>query len=586
MNILHVEDSKVYARLIQEELTDLYGSGSLAITNATTLSKVSALIAAGNTYDVILLDLSLPDAKGYEAIEVMDDLCHTMPIVVLSGEGQRSKGLHSVELGAQDYLMKEDVTPGLLEKTIQYAIERNRSEQQELITAMTDPLTSLPNRTYFYEHFKASVERAKRSKLSLILLFIDFDGFKQLNDTYGHQEGDNFLKEVGGRFLQVSRKSDFCARFGGDEFVVLIETEHKSIAMVVPFLENLLKVMRLPFYLATGQSLGSRCSIGVSLYDPVNDENKPIDEILEEADHAMYKAKEDGGDCFRVHESLLNQSVSKCESQNLYFRNCLKYRGFELYFQQIIDSESNTLAGVECKIKIKSKFKDYVSTAEFIQYLECNKLIFNFGESILNEAITSFLNVTQNIQQRDLFLSVNVSPLQIKQPEFLEFVKLQLCQTPRTDWLVLELSMQALLEETVETLIMLKEYQKLGVKIAIDHFAIGSCKLAELLSLPVDIYKFDSTLLTKNRGEVISTNSVDIGVKRNNEAQFTLTCALLQLAQSLGKTTIITGVSSVNDSLKFTNHGADFQQGALFSLNLTQEQLFHNLNLSEEALQQ
>ncbi|KPH95769.1 hypothetical protein AMS58_06210 [Pseudoalteromonas porphyrae] len=560
MNILHVEDNQPYARLIMEELNDAYTDKEILLTNAATIEEVKNLIKEGFEYDLILLDLSLPDAKEFDAIKMLRKIYKSVPIIVLSGAGQRKIGLQSVSLGAQDYLMKDEVTTELLLKSIEYAIERNRTEQNELISAMTDPLTNLPNRAYFLECLTASAERAKRSHLSLILLFIDFDGFKKLNDTHGHKEGDNFLIEIGKRLKKLVRKSDLCARFGGDEFLILVETKHESVSLSVPFFDKLLDIMRVPFKLATGENIFCRCSVGISLFDPNLDSTKPVDELINEADEAMYKAKKEGGDCFRLHESLLNDEDGIVDNQYVNFRRCLDREDYFLSYQPIISAENEKLVGLECELK-SNNISIGSSESPFFCYLKATNLVIEIGTKVIEKSVNDFIQFTNEHQCDDVFLLIKVSILQFKQPGFIVFVKRQLERSEKVGWLNFEVTMQDLLEETIETLEILSQLRGLGIKITIDKFAVGCCNLSSLLEVPVDFFKFSKTF---TQSAVQSSNKLLVAE------------AVIQLALKLKKEVIISGVKDKKMADKFLSLGAQYMQGEYISSQINEKKVQNN----------
>ena len=209
MRILHVEDNAVFSQTVCKQLRKSLANQECLITTALSLDEAKALFENEITCDVILLNPTLPDAQGLDALTTLQELYKDTPIVVLSDADERDAGLVSVTHGAQDYLLKESCTADTILKSIEYAIERKRAENSIRTNAMTDELTTLPNRTYFLANLRSSMDRAVRSGLRLALLYIDFDGFKKLNDTYGHNQGDDFLREIGKRFHACIRKSDF-----------------------------------------------------------------------------------------------------------------------------------------------------------------------------------------------------------------------------------------------------------------------------------------------------------------------------------------------------------------------------------------
>jgi diguanylate cyclase (GGDEF)-like protein len=248
------------------------------------------------SFDLVLLDLALPDAPGLQAVTDLLAAAPDLPIVVLSGLDDERFALEAVLHGAQDYLIESEVDASLLRRSIRHAIERKRLERELCQLAKYDPLTRLPNRTLFRDRLALALRRIARHGHPLATIFIDLDGFKAVNDRHGHLAGDRLLAAVAKRLLRAVRRTDTVARFGGDEFTVLLE-ELQDRDDAVRIAEKILADLRQPFELEDlFITLGASIGIAVG-----SDPRQAPDALIRSADEAMYRAKADGGAGYRIY---------------------------------------------------------------------------------------------------------------------------------------------------------------------------------------------------------------------------------------------------------------------------------------------
>src|SRR6185437_8430506 len=249
-------------------------------------------------FDAILLDLSLPDGDGLSTVRQMQAANPTIAIIVLSGLNDQTLALQAVQNGAQDYLVKGEGQSELLARSIRYAIERKRAEERLTYLAQYDQLTGLVNRTLFRDRLIQAMARSKRLQQPLGLMLLDLDQFKPVNDTLGHDVGDELLKSVAERLKACVREVDTVARMGGDEFTIVLEgvsSEHSIVVVAKRITESISSVFQLK-----GHDVSVGISIGITVY-PHDDHS--IDELLKHADSAMYRAKQQGGSGFAFHEA-------------------------------------------------------------------------------------------------------------------------------------------------------------------------------------------------------------------------------------------------------------------------------------------
>lgn len=296
LKILLVEDSDVDAHLTQDILAE-WSVEQFDVTHVVRLSEAFSHLTQ-TRFDAILLDLSLPDGYGLSTLRQMQAANPTIPIIVLSGFSDQTLAIEAVQSGAQDYLVKGQGQPELLARSIRYAIERKRAEERLTYLAQYDQLTGLVNRTLFRDRLIHAMARSKRLQQPMGLMLLDLDRFKAVNDTMGHDAGDQLLKVVADRLHECVREVDTVARMGGDEFTIILEgLSHEDDLVVVA--RRITQSLSAPFKIQDQQaSIG--VSIGITTY-PTDDHE--IDDLLRHADAAMYRAKQRGGNAFEFHIS-------------------------------------------------------------------------------------------------------------------------------------------------------------------------------------------------------------------------------------------------------------------------------------------
>lgn len=284
IRVLLVEDSPGYARLIQEMLRDA-DTVRFDLSYANCLADGIAFLNGGSP-DVVLLDLSLPDSTWPGTLLDVLAKAPDVPVVVLTGFDDSEMAVQAVQSGAQDYLVKGHIDTNLLVRTIRYAIERQRMKMELRALSLTDDLTGVYNRRGFMTLAEQQLKMANRMRVRLLLLFVDLDGMKWINDTLGHHEGDRALVDTAEVLKETFRESDVIARIGGDEFAVIAleESECCDETVVVRLQENLGVSNE-----ERGRPYRLSLSIGIAHYTP--DKPCSIDELLERADKLMYEQK-------------------------------------------------------------------------------------------------------------------------------------------------------------------------------------------------------------------------------------------------------------------------------------------------------
>jgi len=302
IKILLIEDNPDTKLLLQDELLSDNGNIEYSLQCVERLSMGIEYINNNEGLDVILLDLLLPDSQGMDTLSRIQSVTQDIPVIVLSNHDDESFAVKTVQMGAQDYLVKERVDRDVLARAIRYAIERHQmikkleqaqGELQEI--ARYDSLTGLSNRNFFYEQLDKLIARVRRENKLMAVMFLDLDNFKPVNDEHGHSVGDLLLQSVAKRITSCLRKNDIAARLGGDEFIIAYDTSGNEESLAIAA-QRIIEVIS-DVYILSGQELKISASIGVSVYPK---DGVDMDVLIKNADTAMYSTKEDGGNNYNL----------------------------------------------------------------------------------------------------------------------------------------------------------------------------------------------------------------------------------------------------------------------------------------------
>jgi diguanylate cyclase (GGDEF)-like protein len=284
IRVLLVEDNPGDVRLIREALNEVRHA-HIRLEHADCLQAAQNILAA-QEFDLILLDLSLPDSSGLATVEKAGDAAPDTPIVILTGLDDVNTGIQAVRAGAQDYLVKGEVTGHLLVRAIRYAIERQRMQAALRILSLIDELTGLYNRRGFMTLAEHQMRLSRRKQSAFYLIFADLDGMKIINDTYGHKEGDQALIQTAHLLKETFRGSDIIARMGGDEFAIFaIEPAASSAEQIARRFQDNIAAFNAK------QAKPYNLSVSVGVVECPHDSPLTLDQLLEQADTLMYRNK-------------------------------------------------------------------------------------------------------------------------------------------------------------------------------------------------------------------------------------------------------------------------------------------------------
>ncbi|MGR3300929.1 MAG: diguanylate cyclase domain-containing protein [Candidatus Scalindua sp.] len=307
IKILLVEDNPDSIQLLQNELMSKNGNIKYRLECVDRLSTGIEYLNK-ESFDVILLDLQLPDSQGMDTLLEIQKIAQDIPIIVLSNHDDESFAVKTVQMGAQDYLVKESVNRNMLVRSIRYSIERHQmikkmeqTQKKLQQIAHYDNLTGLSNRKLFCEQLDKLIERVRRENKIMAVMFLDLDNFKTVNDVHGHSVGDLLLQSVAKRITSCMRENDIVARLGGDEFIIALDTA-RSKENVAIAARRILEVLSA-VYVLSGQKLTISASIGISLYP---EDGVDMEILIKNADAAMYSAKEHGGNNYKLFISDLH----------------------------------------------------------------------------------------------------------------------------------------------------------------------------------------------------------------------------------------------------------------------------------------
>ncbi len=468
----------------------------------------------------------------------------------------RDGGLHQFEILHTNLLDDEHVRGIVL--NARDISERKAFEEQLAHQAFHDPVTNLPNRALFVERVRHAISRARRESSELGVIFLDIDDFKTINDSLGHGAGDTALIDVAKRLSNSIRSSDTAARFGGDEFVVLLE-DLDGTETAVEVAERVLEDLRQPLMVA-GKELVVRGSIGISILE--GDSPASADELIRDADAAMYIAKRDGKGGYRLFEPEMHAGVLARLELRADLQRALDGGQFDLYYQPIVRLADSVVAGMEALLRWRHPERGLVVPGDFIPFAEETGLIVPIGRWVLREACRQAMDIQRLWHDEPLYMCVNLSVKQLQHSDVIADVRDALTESGLDPGLLtLEITESMLIDDPEIAVVTLNELRELGVRIAMDDFGTGYSSLSYLSRFPVDVIKMDRSFLRPEQ----SPESVD------------LSSAVVALGSSLALEVVAEGIELDEQLNRLRDLGCELGQGFHFAHPMESERMLDYL---------
>lgn len=430
--------------------------------------------------------------------------------------------------------------------------ERKRAEEQVRHLAYHDGLTGLPNRLLFRDRLEVAVAQAHRDGTRVAVLFIDLDNFKVINDSMGHSQGDELLREVARRLIASVREGDTVARHSGDEFTLVLPGQRQPLDAVKAG-NKLLDVLRQPFVL-TGREVVVTASMGIAIYP---EDGADAEALVKNSDNAMYRAKERGRDGYQLFAPDMNARAVERLALEQDLRRAFLQDELRIFYQPLYDARSQRIVSVEALLRWRREGR-FVPPADFIPVAEVTGLIMPIGLWMLRR-VCSQARAWQRAGHAGLVAAVNLSPRQLQQPDLAEQVREVLAETglepEMLEFEITETSAMLVSDELAQTL---RKLRQLGVRLAIDDFGVGYSSLAHLKGLPVQTLKIDRSFVQGVPGDADDA---------------AIATAVIQMAHALQLQVVAEGVENEAQRAFLAERGCDRMQGFLFSPALPPDQL-------------
>ncbi len=408
-----------------------------------------------------------------------------------------------------------------------------------------DALTQLPNRLLFSDRLEQGIAKAKRNNSKLALLFIDLDHFKEINDSLGHNIGDEVLKKVTKRLLDAIRKQDTIARLGGDEFTVIIE-ELKQGQDASRLAQKILEVLAEPI-IVEENILYVSSSIGISLYPS---DGTSAQDLLKYADSAMYRAKKEGRNNFQFYSAEMTELAFERVVMEASLRTAIKKSEFVVYYQPQVDAKADKIVGMEALVRWNHTTMGLVSPEKFIPLAEATGLIIEIDRFVMKTAMQQISSWYEEGLNPGV-LALNLAMKQLQQKNFVETLKEMMQQTKcQPEWIELEVTEGQIMTNPHEAINILNEISSMGIAIAVDDFGTGYSSLSYLKKLPVTKLKIDQSFIRD-----LPDDEDDIAISK----------AVIALAQSLNLDIIAEGVERVEQKEFLLENGCELIQGYLYA---------------------
>ncbi|MAD16226.1 MAG: GGDEF-domain containing protein [Alteromonadaceae bacterium] len=434
-------------------------------------------------------------------------------------------------------------------------IEQNTRELENI--AMYDRLTGLPNRNMLNFVLRKKIASLARNPEPLVVILLDFDNFRKINDSYGHGIGDEFLIIVAQRLRSNLRESDVISRFGGDEFVIVLQ-EVDEVSNAMTLAEKLVTKFREPIEIGA-QRFYTSVSLGITSCD---EQNLTVDDLVRQADIAMYASKDAGGDRFTLFNEGMSTRVMRHIEIEHDIRDALQQEQFKFALQAQIDIDSGKLVGFEALIRWLHPKNGYIMPDEFIPIMENSESMITLGYWGIKRAFAILAHL-ESMGLSGLRVAVNLSASQFLDPNLINFMREQLAKSEQgAEQIELELTERTVVADISHTLRIMHQLKELGFSFSIDDFGTGYSSLAYLSQLPVDIIKIDRSFISG-----MSANSADKQIVKSTIA----------MVRKLGMKVVAEGVETAEQLHTLGDMHCNIAQGYYISKPLLEDDLYQKL---------
>jgi len=552
MRILIIDDDEDDFILLQELLYDAIGEVK-EIAWAEDFNSASNMICA-QEYDYYFVDNRLGARLGLDLITPIKQQFSTAPpIIMLSGVDDHQTDLTAMEKGADDYLIKNQLTAHLLERTIRYNLRNKKLEKKLAKLAHFDSLTGLYNRSIFNELLKKTIEQSQRLEQSFSLVTIDLDNFKFINDNYGHPAGDQLLTKIARRLNHITRKADVVARLGGDEFSLILKNVNNENDFVKT-VEKIIEIFQQPFQV-NSKPITVTTSVGIAIYP---DDTSIASELVDHSDRALYQAKNQGRNTYSFYNQTLHQAAKKKHLLAIKLKAAITNDELLLYYQPVIELINDTVVSYEALLRWPDSQGGFYNTEEFIEVAEESQLILTIGDWVFKQACLQ-LSLWQQQGYNDRKIAINVSANQFNSPDFTNTAIEYHRNFPElAQKLTFELTERKPLEIEPNIIAKLKLLSLLGYQFSVDDFGVGHSSISYLRAFPMDVIKIDKSIIQN-----ILISAEDLA----------LCTAIIAIGKSLGMKVIAEGVETLEIVDRLKSLQCDLVQGYYFAKPMHVDQI-------------
>jgi diguanylate cyclase (GGDEF)-like protein len=506
LRVLLVEDSIEDALLIGRELEK---SGYHVYCERVDTSSAMNDALDREAWDLVIADYTMPGFSGTAALEIVRSRSLDSPFIFVSGTIGEDVAVAAMKMGADDYIMKGNLkrlAPAVERELRDADVRRKRQHAEARVQFLvySDPLTELPNRTLLHDRLQQAIVTSQRDGEPLALLMIDLDRFKEVNDTLGHYTGDMLLHQVARRMLSVLRESDTAARFGGDEFAVILPMTGAEGATIAA--RKLQKAIEQPFVLE-GMELDVRVSIGIALGRA---EGSTANDLLRQADVAMYLAK-DANSGYAIYTPEFDRHSPQRLTLVADLRQAIDRRQLSLHYQPKVELLTGRVIGTEALVRWQHPAHGLILPSRFIGLAEQIGFIKPLTMWVVEEALRQCGRWRE--AGLDVTVAVNLSAGSLQElhldDQLAEII--HECDADPS-WLELEITATVVMSDPVRAMDILMRLHRMGLRLAIDDFGIGHSSLSYLKRLPVRVMKIDQSFVMEmaRHDDVIVRSTIDL----------------------------------------------------------------------------